>query len=107
MQRGSRLIRLASSVHGRALARAPALLAYTAELQALACGPTAPARRSQVALWMSNVHMAIEELIKKHAIRKIETRGDCYIVISGCNSVEGDISGLAAPALSSCSSTGL
>ena len=45
---------------------------------------------------MSNVHMAIEELIKKHAIRKIETRGDCYIVISGCNSVEGDISGSAA-----------
>ena len=44
---------------------------------------------------MSNVHMAIEELIKKHCIRKIETRGDCYIVVSGCNSVEGDISGLA------------
>ena len=39
--------------------------------------------------------MAIEELIKKHCIRKIETRGDCYIVVSGCNSVEGDISGLA------------
>jgi hypothetical protein len=56
-------------------------------------------RGRQVALWMSNVHMAIEELIKKHAIRKIETRGDCYIVISGCNSVEGDLSGSAAGAL--------
>ena len=52
----------------------------------------------QVALWMSNVHMAIEELIKKHAIRKIETRGDCYIVVAGCGAAEGDLSGCRAPA---------
>mmetsp|Transcript_36459 Transcript_36459/g.82188 ORF Transcript_36459/g.82188 Transcript_36459/m.82188 type:complete len:484 (-) Transcript_36459:74-1525(-) len=46
---------------------------------------------NEITIWMTQVHCKIENLIVKHHLRKIETRGDCYICASGTNSVEGDI----------------
>ncbi|EKX40644.1 hypothetical protein GUITHDRAFT_44260, partial [Guillardia theta CCMP2712] len=40
--------------------------------------------------WMSHVHADVEQLIAEYSIRKIETRGDCYICASGTNGVQGD-----------------
>ncbi len=37
----------------------------------------------QVATWMSRVHEVIEAMLGRHALRKVEIRGDCYIVIAG------------------------
>ena len=32
---------------------------------------------------MSRVHEVIEAMLGRHALRKVEIRGDCYIVIAG------------------------
>ncbi|EKX40652.1 hypothetical protein GUITHDRAFT_43507, partial [Guillardia theta CCMP2712] len=44
----------------------------------------------EIADWMSQVHADVEQLLSKHFIRKIETRGDCYVCVSGTNTVDGD-----------------
>uniref|UniRef100_A0A7S0XYT8 Guanylate cyclase domain-containing protein n=1 Tax=Hemiselmis andersenii TaxID=464988 RepID=A0A7S0XYT8_HEMAN len=45
---------------------------------------------SKVAQWMTSVHQAVEAVIVKYSVRKIETRGDCYAMVSGTKWVEGD-----------------
>mmetsp|Transcript_26608 Transcript_26608/g.51868 ORF Transcript_26608/g.51868 Transcript_26608/m.51868 type:complete len:462 (+) Transcript_26608:113-1498(+) len=45
---------------------------------------------SNVAQWMTSVHQAVEAVIAKFCVRKIETRGDCYAMVSGTEWVEGD-----------------
>ena len=47
---------------------------------------------SEVATWMSRVHEVVEAMLSVYAMRKVEIRGDCYIVVSGTNSVQGDLS---------------
>lgn len=44
----------------------------------------------EVAVWMSKIHGTIEPLINKYCVRKIETRGDCYLVVAGTNVGSGD-----------------
>lgn len=36
-------------------------------------------------MWMLAIHSTIEPLIEKYQVRKIETRGDCYLVVAGTN----------------------
>ena len=35
--------------------------------------------------WMARIHAAVDSLLIKYAIRKVETRGDCVICVSGTN----------------------
>jgi class 3 adenylate cyclase len=41
----------------------------------------------EISGWMTRIHTAIDELLDRHAIRKVETRGDCVICVSGTNYV--------------------
>ena len=40
---------------------------------------------SNVSDWMSRVHSIIDSLLLKYAVRKVETRGDCCICVTGTN----------------------
>jgi class 3 adenylate cyclase len=40
---------------------------------------------SNVSDWMSRVHAIIDGLLLEHAVRKVETRGDCCICVTGTN----------------------
>ena len=39
----------------------------------------------EISGWMTRVHKKIDQLLDKYAIRKVETRGDCCICVSGTN----------------------
>jgi class 3 adenylate cyclase len=39
----------------------------------------------EISGWMARIHAAIDELLDRHAVRKVETRGDCVICVSGTN----------------------
>jgi class 3 adenylate cyclase len=41
----------------------------------------------EISGWMARIHTAIDELLERHAVRKVETRGDCVICVSGTNFV--------------------
>ena len=41
----------------------------------------------EISGWMTRIHTAIDELLDRHAVRKVETRGDCVICVSGTNYV--------------------
>ena len=41
----------------------------------------------EISGWMSRIHATIDELLERHAVRKVETRGDCVICVSGTNFV--------------------
>jgi len=40
---------------------------------------------------LTSVHVEIERLLAKHCIRRIQSWGDCYLVVTGTNFVEGDV----------------
>jgi len=48
-------------------------------------------RRSLVSLgeWMSSIHAVVDGLLEQYAVRKIETRGDCVICVTGTNYIDG------------------
>ena len=37
----------------------------------------------EISGWMTRVHSAIDELLARHAVHKVETRGDCVVCVSG------------------------
>ena len=39
----------------------------------------------EISGWMVRIHAAVDELLERHAVRKVETRGDCVICVSGTN----------------------
>ena len=41
----------------------------------------------EISDWMSHIHTTIDQLLERYAIRKVETRGDCVICVSGTNFV--------------------
>ena len=41
----------------------------------------------EISGWMTRIHTTIDELLERYAIRKVETRGDCVICVSGTNFV--------------------
>ena len=43
----------------------------------------------EISSWMTQIHSTIDHLLAKYAIRKVETRGDCCICVSGTNFVSG------------------
>ena len=42
-------------------------------------------RLDEIGEWMGRIHAAVDELLERHAVRKVETRGDCVICVSGTN----------------------
>ena len=41
----------------------------------------------EISGWMTRIHTTVDELLERYAIRKVETRGDCVICVSGTNFV--------------------
>ena len=41
----------------------------------------------EISTWMTRIHNTIDLLLERYAIRKVETRGDCVICVSGTNFV--------------------
>ena len=39
----------------------------------------------EISDWMARIHTAVDALLARYAIRKVETRGDCVICVSGTN----------------------
>ena len=39
----------------------------------------------EISDWMTRIHATVDELLERHAVRKVETRGDCVICVSGTN----------------------
>ena len=39
----------------------------------------------EISAWMVRIHAAVDELLERHAVRKVETRGDCVICVAGTN----------------------
>jgi len=52
------------------------------------------ARRNMVRLgeWMASIHGVVDGLLREHAVRKIETRGDCVICVTGTRREARDLS---------------
>ena len=44
----------------------------------------------EISGWMTNIHTTVDELLARYAIRKVETRGDCVICVSGTNFVPSE-----------------
>jgi class 3 adenylate cyclase len=39
----------------------------------------------EIGAWMARIHSAVDALLSRHAVRKVETRGDCVICVAGTN----------------------
>ena len=39
----------------------------------------------EISDWMTRIHATVDELLERYAVRKVETRGDCVICVSGTN----------------------
>ena len=44
----------------------------------------------EISGWMTRIHTTVDELLERFAIRKVETRGDCVICVSGTNFVPSE-----------------
>jgi adenylate cyclase len=44
----------------------------------------------EISGWMTRIHTAVDELLLRYAVRKVETRGDCVICVSGTNFVPSE-----------------
>ena len=49
-----------------------------------------PVHVDKISDWMTRIHTAIDGLLDRHAVRKVETRGDCVICVSGTNFAPGE-----------------
>jgi class 3 adenylate cyclase len=52
----------------------------------------------ELSAWMARIHAAVDALLRRHAVRKVETRGDCVICVAGTNFAPPPLAGAPAPA---------